>query len=153
MCLYIKPPNAIIPFLNTQKNNMETTKFKISSKYKLLNAIGFFAILLAFLSIYYIINNNTEEIPAKALTWGIPILLLYYTFILRMKIEIAENDLLICKRENDIFATTIDIQQINQIEIKKSFLLSKVVVHYNGNKKLELYPADCTLLVDSLKKR
>lgn len=132
---------------------METTKFKISSKYKLLNAIGFFAILLAFLSIYYIINNNTEEIPAKALTWGIPILLLYYTFILRMKIEIAENDLLICKRENDIFATTIDIQQINQIEIKKSFLLSKVVVHYNGNKKLELYPADCTLLVDSLKKR
>lgn len=127
-------------------------KIMVNKRYKLLYAVLLLSILLMYLLIYYLVKNDTEELLYKAITWGVPGLLIYLTFIARMNIKITEGKQLICKPSNYLLNKTINISQISDLEFKKGAIFSKVVVHYNQNDKIVLYPDNCTYFIESIKK-
>lgn len=126
-------------------------KFKVNMRYKLLYAALLLAILLLFLFVCFLMGKDAEDLSDKAFIWGVFYLFTYIVFIARMKILITDKGELVCKPSNAISDENIAISQITAMEIQRGYLFSKVILYYNANDKVVLYPTDCTSLIESIK--
>lgn len=126
--------------------------FKVSFQYKLYNAVGFLLVFLFFLWAYYAWGNDVADLSGMALVWGISLLLLYYTFIGRMKIGITANGRwLVYKPANSLTTETIELSKVSHVELRKRFFMTEVVVCDDSDVEIVLHPEDCSMLLKALK--
>lgn len=114
--------------------------FKLNTKYIIVQTImmllGYFLVLVL---VYFCFKLN--DMKSFVISSGIAVLLLYYVFVLRMKIQITD-DCLIYKEEKATFKDTIKLSKISNIEIKNGHFYSFVIIHTSDGYHVSLYPAE-----------
>lgn len=114
--------------------------FKISTRYIIVQTIimllGYFLVLAL---VYFCFKLN--DMYSFVISSGIAVLLLYYAFVIRMKIKIA-GDCLIYKEVKATFKDTIKLSKVSNIEIKNGHFYSFVIIHTTDGYHVSLYPAE-----------
>lgn len=115
-------------------------KFVIDKNYLFAETMGIVVSYIVILLIVYSITSEEETI-----NFAIPslsaLILLYYTFIIRLSINV-ENGRIIYKKENAMFKDEIDIKSITQLEKKKGLFWTSVEIVTKYGKRISLKPKD-----------